>query len=201
MSDNDRKSRKGTSRRRLKANPPLTEAESALLDRARTKRRYISAKARAFVTRFVEGGLRNPWQAAVDVGLKKPSNADRLVVKLDDLIQAERLRRSMGQQMEVDEAIQLVSGLARGDHNPDVKLQHAALRTVLEVHGVLTGAPRVDRREAMRTIHQIVAVIREKVDKGSGTGSRTTKITSTKLQEQVSEERAETTKDGEIKAK
>ena len=72
----------------------------------------------------------------------------------------------MGQQMEIDEALTLVAELARGADDP--KTKHSALRTVLEVHGVLTGKAVVDRREQMRSIHQLVAAIREKIEKGGG---------------------------------
>jgi len=71
----------------------------------------------------------------------------------------------MGEQMEIDEALSLVAEIARGDD--ESKTRHAALRTVLEVHGVLTGQPRVDRRESMRAIHSLVAAIKEKVAGGA----------------------------------
>jgi hypothetical protein len=99
------------------------------------------------------------------VGFTRPLIAEKLVTRLSDLIQAERLRRSMGEQMEIDEALSLVAEIARGD--AESKTRHAALRTVLEVHGVLTGAPRVDRRESMRAIHSLVAAIKEKVAGGA----------------------------------
>jgi hypothetical protein len=140
------------------------EAEQQALDASvRTRRRHISAKQRAFIARFVDGGRKDPYTAAKEVGIVRASDADKLVLRLSDLIEAEWLRRRMGQQMEVDEALQLCAEIARTD--PDTKLRHSALRTVLEVHGVLTGQPRVDRKEAMRTIQQLVAAIKDKTGK------------------------------------
>jgi hypothetical protein len=136
------------------------------MDKANSQvRRHISKKQRRFIERHAELGFLYPYRAGEEVGIPRATEVDKLLVRLHDIIEAERLRRAMGRQMEVDEALVLVAGIARTRDDP--KIQHAALRTVLEVHGVLTGQPRVDRREAMRTIYQLVAAIKEKVQGGA----------------------------------
>jgi len=158
-------------RLRLKPGPkpkPKSDAEAELqaLDTANSpQRRHISSKQRLFVSIYADQNFRDPYLAAQTAGFERPSVADKLVVKLADLIEAERLRRAMGRQMEIDEALEGVALIARAE--PDSKVRHAALRTVLEVHGVLTGQPRVDRRETMRTIHSLVAAIKSKLADGA----------------------------------
>ncbi|HSN69696.1 MAG TPA: hypothetical protein VLV48_10650, partial [Thermoanaerobaculia bacterium] len=91
-----------------------------------------------------------------------------------------------GQQMEIDEALSLVAEIARA--TDDRKVQHAALRTVLEVQGVLSGRAIVDRREQMRSIHQLVAAIREKIAKGGGKGKVKVRATERVLEAEIGDE-------------
>jgi len=71
----------------------------------------------------------------------------------------------MGRQMEVDEALTEVASLARTCLDDKTKL--SALRTVLECHGVLSGAPKMDRKDLMRQVRELASAIRA----GSGSGS------------------------------
>lgn len=76
----------------------------------------------------------------------------------------------MAEQMELDEALRLLAGVARQE--ADVKTQHAALRTVLQVHGVLSDKPLppTDRRSLARQIDEIVGRIKDRL--GASPGSK-----------------------------
>ena len=67
----------------------------------------------------------------------------------------------MSQQMEIDEALRLVAEIARD--RTDLKTQHAALRTVFQIQGLLTDKPMPasDRRTLASELDVLVAKLRE----------------------------------------
>jgi hypothetical protein len=177
---------KDRSRRPGPPRKPRTATERRLAlheSQTRAARRRVSGKDRRFVQLYVDRGFREPNEAALAAGFREPYIGEKLVLRLSELIESERVRRSMGEQMEVDEALSRVAELARTVDDP--KTKHAALRTVLEVHGVLTGRAIVDRREQMRSIHQLVAAIREKIAKGGGKGKVKVRATERVLEAEI----------------
>lgn len=161
-------------RRAGRKRKPQTPAESDLqtLDRAiSARRRRITPQARAFISHYVASGQKDPVESARIAGYAEPSRATRLVLDLQDLIEAEVLRGNIGRTMELEEAQMLVGRLARSADDDRVKL--AALRTVLEVDGALNSKnAAVDRSATARGLEKLVALIRGKMNGGGNAAPR-----------------------------
>lgn len=127
------------------------------------KRRRLTKQAVLFIRQFSAQGFKDPDLAAKTVGFKRPGIGYRLADRLSDLIESERLRVSMAEQMELDEALRLLAMVARA--TDDLKTQHAALRTVLQVHGVLSDKPMPpsDRRGLANQVEALIGKIRERM--------------------------------------
>lgn len=107
--------------------------------------------------------FRDPNTAANLAGFREPYIGERLVSRLHHLIEAERVRIAMVDQMELDEALRLTAQMARACVDDKVKLQ--ALRTVLQVHGVLSDKPMppTDRRSVARQVAELVESLKASV--------------------------------------
>jgi hypothetical protein len=129
--------------------------------RIASRGRKVSAKDRLFVQLLADAGFRDPNSAALAAGFREPYIGEKLISRLHDLIEPERLRRQGHTQMELPEALETLGKIARDES--DRRTQHAALRTILEVQGVLSArqaAPR-DRASIVRDIEDIVARINQ----------------------------------------
>lgn len=147
---------------------PITRTEKALEaseSHLRPERRRVSGKDRRFVDLYAAGGFKDPELAAKEAGFKEPFIGAKLAVRLSHLIDGERARLAMSDQMEVDEALRLLASVAR--ETIDRKVQHAALRTVLQVHGVLSDkALPEDRLSAVRQVEDLIGAIKRKMQQG-----------------------------------
>lgn len=139
------------------------EALSRLSTTVSQARRRISAQDRRFVDLYVEGGCLDAVKAATDAGFKRPNLGHKLVKRLRELIDNERVRRGLIDQMELDEALRLVARLGRDES--DGKIQLAALQTILRVHGALSDRPigDTDRKGLMRQVEELVGKVHERV--------------------------------------
>lgn len=138
---------------------PVTDSEkryAAEVSQQVKRWHRIDGRDRRFIQLFADSGYKDPQAAAIAAGFKDPYIGDRLATRLAEPIERERRRRSMAEQMEVDEALRILASLARTTE--DQKLQHSALRTVLQVHGVLSDKPMPaeDRKSLGREIESIV---------------------------------------------
>lgn len=138
---------------------PTTKTEAALHElesQIRPARRRISGKDREFIRQYIELGMSDPNAVAKSLGFKEPGIGWKLVERLRPLIDAERVRSSLGEQMELDEALKLVASGARD--TGDRKTQAVFLQMILRVHGALSDKPLPpsDRRNLSRQVHEII---------------------------------------------
>lgn len=142
----------------------LASAESQI----RPARRRVSGKGRKFVDLFAKSGFKDTQGSATGAGYKEPGIGDRLVGKYAELIEAERLRTAVQEQMELDEALRLTAQLGRTADRDVDRLQ--ALRTILQVHGVLSDKPlpAVDRRSIARQIAETIERIQRTASTSPG---------------------------------
>lgn len=164
MKSSPKPARRSYVSRHPKVNPPAaqTAPEPEPSPKPQPKRRLSQAHL-AFVAQLATQNFQDPETAAKLVGFSRPGMGHRLAHRLSDLIESERLRVSMAQQMELDEALKLLAMVARS--REDLKTQHAALRTVLQVHGVLSDKPMPpsDRRGLANQVEALIGKIREKM--------------------------------------
>ncbi len=148
------------------AEADISELESKT-SKARTR---ISGKDRLFIRHYTESGFKDPDLAASLAGFREKYIGHKLVGRLADLIEAERLRAAMQTQMEVDEALRLLAELARTAFKDETR--HAALRTVLQVHGVLSDKPMPpsSRQAIARQVAELVDEMKKAV--GTKPGAR-----------------------------
>ena len=137
----------------------LAEVESA----SSAARRYISGKVRKFVMFFAESGFIDPEQAALAAGYRQGSTGYKLMERYRDLVDNERLRRSMGRAMGLEEGLELLAAMARSADDERVRLQ--AVTTVVRVHGALSDRPLApeSRRQASRELDEMLSRIRQKL--------------------------------------
>jgi hypothetical protein len=139
----------------------VIEASQKLSPAARrTGYRRLSSKDRAFVSLYVQGGCLDPIKAASDAGFSRAGMGLKLRDRLRDLIDNERIRLAAAEQMELDEALRRVGILARDADDDKVKL--ASLRTILQVHGVLSDKPMPssDRSGLRRQLEELVQTVK-----------------------------------------
>lgn len=153
---------------RLPARDPgpqdIRDAHHAIAAKAALLKRRVSTQARRFLVEYAVLGFQHAEIAGKRAGFKYPSTAHRLVAKFADLIEAEKLKLRMADLMTVDEALKRVAGLARAAEDP--KLQHAALRTILEVEGALTkDRPMTpnERADLQRQAEEIIGGLKKRL--------------------------------------
>lgn len=149
----------GSKRKSGPKKKPGTKAEAALVElesRTGPARRRISGKDRRFIQLFADNGFSDAHSAAKEAGFIGQWVADKLLARLHHLIDAERLRRAIGQQMELDEALRLLADLART--SLDQRVQLASVRTVLEFHQAIGAKtmPADSRRTLARQVAELV---------------------------------------------
>lgn len=71
--------------------------------------------------------------------------------------------------MELDEALEVTAGLARSEEDGRVRL--GAVRTILEIHGVLGSKAGGDGKEVRKTLDALVSAIKQKLSE-AGKGAR-----------------------------
>jgi len=132
------------------------QAAAALASTISPARRRVSGQDRQFIRHYAETGFKDADLAAKLAGFKEKYIGGKIAGRLGDLIEAERLRLAMQEQMELDEALRLTAQLARTAWRDVDKLQ--ALRTILQVHGVLSDKPlpAIDRRTIARQIAETI---------------------------------------------
>lgn len=125
-------------------------------------RRKISKKVRRFIHYFAESGFHDVEGAGLAAGLRTATSSWAIYERFRDLIDQERLRRTLGTEMTVDEAMRELAWIAR--QRDDVKTKHAAIRTVLEAAGALGKDvdPR-DRKALMKQAEALIAEIRQRM--------------------------------------
>jgi hypothetical protein len=149
----------GRSRSSSQAMVPELLDDEALVDESVASGRKITDSHRRFVMLYADSGFRDPDQAALAAGFKTRGIGWKLIDRLHDLIDSERARRQMGTSMELGEALDELAKVARQDE--DLKTKHAALRTVLEVHGALRDkTPIDDKKKLVREIEEIGALLK-----------------------------------------
>jgi len=146
---------------RVPADPDPETSDSEISSR----KQRISAKDREFVKLLADSGFSDPDSCAKAVGWTKPGAGWRAHSRLSEIIESERLRRTLGNEMGLDEALRRIASLARQDE--DLKVALASTRTVLEVHGALGKDidPR-DRKKLMREAEALLAEIRSNLPPG-----------------------------------
>lgn len=145
---------------------PKTASEAQLEaheSQIRSKRRRISGKDRRFVAEFALGGFSDAEAAAKAAGFVEPGIGWKLTERLRDLIDAERVRASIGTQMELDEALRLCAERARTAADEKVGLGYMTL--ILKYHGAISDnkLPTDDRRKLVRQVHEIVDQLKTKL--------------------------------------
>lgn len=122
-------------------------------------------KHREFARLAVIRGTSDPTGLARDAGFARPSDGPKLLLRLQDLIERERLAQKLGASMDLEEGLRIVGDLARNADDDKTKL--AATRTVLEIHGALNGRGNVvDRTSLTRTLETLVAGIKQRASGG-----------------------------------
>lgn len=153
---------------------PKTAAEAKLQEhesQTRSQRRRVSGKDRAFIARFRELGFSNPDQAATDAGFKEPFAGGKLVLRLGELIAAERVAAQLGSEMEASEALLILAGCARDFGHPHHK---DYLRMQLQVQGLLSDKPvgAKDKKQLARQVLDAVDRIQSELRKRPGVRAR-----------------------------
>jgi len=149
-----------------KPKTPKSAPEAALLaieSQTAEKRRHVSGKVRRFIMLFAESGFVDPEAAALAAGYKHTMVGYKLIDRFSDLIENERLRRSMGRAMGLEEGLELLASMARSADDERVRLQ--AVTTVVRVHGALSDRPLApeSRRQASRELDEMLSRIRQKL--------------------------------------
>jgi hypothetical protein len=140
----------------------LQESEA----KVRKHRTHVSAKDRRFVFEFIKSEFSDPEGAASRAGFKSPGACWRLLDRLRDLIDAERVRLTMGTQMELDEALRLCAEGARTTTDPKVQVMFLTL--VLRTHGALSDKPMPveNRRQLLREVQELAGQLQQKLGPG-----------------------------------
>lgn len=152
-----------------------TQTEDALAAISATMgkaRKRVSSQDRAFVELYADRGFKDAYQCLKDAGYKRASRVDLVLARLQHLIEATRLQRALATQMELDEALIGVAGLARTA--TDSKVMLAALRTVLEVHGALSPKPLppADRAAMVAQVEAIIGRLKGAAAASPGSRAR-----------------------------
>lgn len=136
-------------------NPPNSDSSP---NRPRIRR--LSSLHRAFISQFAARGFQDPERAAIAAGLKRPGIGYKLSHRFSDLIEEERLKLMMADQMEIEEALKLLAVRARDASDPKVQL--ASIQTVLKVQGVLTDKPMpaADRKAVANELEELLSKLR-----------------------------------------
>lgn len=145
---------------------PRTKTEAALhaLDsQISPRRRKISGKHRAFVQILADQDFRDPNRAATAAGFKEPYIGEKLAEQLRDLVDAERKRRAMVEQMEVEEALRIVAEIARTAEKVETRL--SAAKVVLIVNGAMADKPlaAANRNELVREAATLIEGIKDAI--------------------------------------
>lgn len=153
-----------------KRSAAATAVERALLDiesESSQARQRISGKDRRFIQLFAESGFKDAAGAALGAGFMSPGIGWKLVDRLKQLIDTERVRASLGSQMELSEALMLVADRAR-DVTLQAKDQLGFLTLILRVHGALSDKPldgkarRTMAREAAEVVERLQSKLANK---------------------------------------
>jgi hypothetical protein len=141
---------------------------AALESETGKRRRQVSGRDRRFIDAYAELGFQSPTIAAATAGFKHPGVGYKLLDRLHDLVEDERLRRQMTKQMELGEALELAAGGARD--TSDRKSQLGFVRTILQVHGALNpdqSLPKQSRGQLVKQLEDMVGRIKAKVGAGA----------------------------------
>lgn len=141
----------------------------AIKSMTRAARKNVSGKDRKFVELFAARGFQGANEAALEVGVKTKYAGEKMVVRLRELIDAERLRQKMLEQMSLEEAIGKMGVMARTAADERVML--AALRTVLQVEGALSldkPLPSESQKGLSKQVAEIVESIRSRLEGSKG---------------------------------
>lgn len=150
--------------------PPSASAIAAFDPSAHSAaRRKIMGIHLRFINQFAAQGFVDPERAARSAGFTRSGMGYKLASRFADLIEKERVRIGLRQQMSLDEAMKLVGEGARSlDDDPKTRL--AYLRTVIEVHGGLDrrapSLPPGSLDAAKRQTDSVLLRIGEKIAKG-----------------------------------
>lgn len=120
----------------------------------------IHPQHREFARLAVIRGTSDPIALARDAGFADPSRGPDILLRLQDLIERERLTQKLGASMDLEESLRIVGDLARNADDPKLKL--AACRTVLELHGALNAkGSQQDRSALSRQLEAMVSELRD----------------------------------------
>lgn len=150
---------------------PRTTTEKKLasvLSTSSKQRRVVSSRDRRWVRLFADGGFRDADAAAVAAGFKDPYIGAKLLSRLGHLVEAEKVRLAMGEQMELEEALRLCAEGARDAD--DRKTQAIFLTLILRVHGALSDKPlsAIDRKRMNAELADLLSSVQSKIQMKPG---------------------------------
>lgn len=130
--------------------------------------RRISDQDHRFVDAFILTGCKDAAAAMQTAGFKgfdRPNRVISLQRRLQHLIDSEIIRLKRMESMDVEEAQNLIAELGRQADDERVRL--GALRTVLEVQGVLSARQPVgEGKELRRGLEALIGAVKLKLSKG-----------------------------------
>lgn len=131
-------------------------------------RTRISDQDHRFVDLFLQGGCKDAASAMRDAGFKSSDRPNRVIAlqtRLQHLIDSEIIRLKRMESMDVDEAQNLIAELGRQAEDERVRL--GALRTVLEIQGLLSmRQPVGEQKELRKGLEALVNAVKLKLSKG-----------------------------------
>ena len=163
---------------------------------SRQLRTRISDQDHRFVELFLLGGCKDAQAAMREAGFRGWDRKNRVIslqARLQHLIDSEIIRLKRTESMDVDEAQNLVAELGRGADDERVRL--GALRTVLEIQGVLSSRTAVgDGKEARKGLEALVNAVKLKLSKGQKVRIRQATQTATQVEIGAEDESADASK-------
>jgi len=150
-------------RRPRKDSPEPTEAALARVSTAlAVQKRRLSTRHRRFVTLVAGSGIEHADRIASSLGFTRPGVGYRLTIMLGDLIDAEKIRLKLAEEMSLHEALLIISEIARDAASPDTKTRLAAATTIARGHGFGSDRPLTpqDRQEYNRELDGLLGFVK-----------------------------------------